>query len=326
MSDTQETSLTAETFPQPHLSLSPIDSAAKGSGESDTEVTSAEATNPIESLRAVLTACGLSPFSPEATTVLREGREMGRQAVFNVDEKWIVRIFELHDGYRQPATFLWRVLKELEHVNAPSERIHHYGILPNTTLHYTVTVFADGIPLTDELCTHPEVRAKIVALYQALRKISVPDNVGTVQAYMKPRLERLQARVSCFPADLTKAVGELSPLSDFRAFRMVVSHCDMVPENILGRFEPLGVDFKSVSISVIDWEFAAYVPEFRVGVQMGSKDGREVWGKDFLHRIGYGPYSDPIVWTESLCMLAEDHEGSDAAEFEEQVKVALEAR
>jgi hypothetical protein len=107
---------------------------------------------------------------------------------------------------------------------------------------------------------------------------------------------------------------------------MVVSHCDLDSENILGRFEPSVTDCQSVTLSVIDWEFAAYVPEFRVSIEMGSKVGREVWGEDFMHRIGYRPYPEQILWTESLCMIAEDHADSGAAEFEAEIKVALGAR
>ncbi|KAJ7856739.1 hypothetical protein B0H14DRAFT_2752621 [Mycena olivaceomarginata] len=139
--------------------------------------------------------------------------------------KWVVRIFELHDGFKQPAAFVWRILKELERLGAPSERIRFHGTLPNTSLHYTVTEFFDGIPLTDELCRLPEVRQEIVDLYRNLRGIAVPDTVETVEDYMRPRLEHLERRLSCLSPDIAGKVGQLSPLSDFCAFHMVVSHC-----------------------------------------------------------------------------------------------------
>ncbi|KAJ7430580.1 hypothetical protein B0H11DRAFT_2134933 [Mycena galericulata] len=275
-----------------------------------------ESPDPVQCLQEVVSICGLT-YNAGDIAVLREGKEMGRQAVFNVAGKWIVRIFELHDGFRQPATFVWRILKDLEQANAPSERIRYHGILPNTALHYTVTEFVDGAPLTVGLCSRPEVRQQIVSLYRVLRQINVPVTVSTVENYMRPRLELLDTRIRSLSADVSQRVGALSSLSDFCPFRMVVSHCDMAPENIIGRFEP------SLSISVIDWEFSSYVPEFRVGAQFGTKNGREIWGEDFLDRIGYGPYSDELIWTENLCMIAEDYEPPD---FETQVLLALEVR
>ncbi|KAJ7437358.1 hypothetical protein B0H11DRAFT_628729 [Mycena galericulata] len=297
----------------------PSSAYAQTSFNEDSEQSSqpaSESPDPVQCLQEVLSICGLT-YNAEDIAVLREGTEMGRQAVFNVARKWIVRIFELHDGLRQPATFFWRILKDLERANAPSERIQYHGILPNTALHYTVTEFLDGSPLTVELCSRPEVRQQIVSFYRVLRQINVPDTVGTVEDYMRPRLELLETRIRSLSADVSQRVGALSSLSDFCPFRMVVSHCDMVPENIIGRFKP------SLSISVVDWEFSTYVPEFRVGAQLGTKYGREVWGNDFMDRIGYGPYSDEIIWTENLCMIAEDYEPPD---FETQVLLALEVR
>ncbi|KAJ6590591.1 hypothetical protein DFH09DRAFT_1139766, partial [Mycena vulgaris] len=262
--------------------------------------------DPVQCLQVVLSACGL-PSSPQEVTILREGREMGRQAVFNVAGTWIVRIFELHAGFRQPAAFIWKVLKGLEQVGAPSERIHYHGTIQDTGLHYTVTKFVDGIPLTVELCSHPSVHQQLVALYRALWNFPVPDTVTTVEEYMRPRLELLHNRLSRVSSAVSQQLGALATLPDFLGFRMVVSHCDIAPENILGRFEP------SVVISAIDWEFCAYVPEFRVGAQLGRRSGRHIWGENFIHEIGYGPYSDQVIWTESLCMLAEDY---PAEEFE----------
>ncbi|KAJ7484721.1 hypothetical protein FB451DRAFT_90766 [Mycena latifolia] len=264
----------------------------------------------------VLSACGLI-YSTQEVTILREGKEMGRQAVFNVAGTWIVRIFELHDGYRQPATFLWQVLKSLEGAGAASERIQYHGTLPATDFHYTVTKFVSGIPLTDELCSHPSIRQQVASLFRAMWNLSVPSTVFTVEDYMRPRLERLHGHLSFISPAVSQQVGTLASLPDFQGFRMVVSHCDMVPENIIGRLEP------SVDVSVIDWEFCNYVPEFRVAAQLGRKAGRQVWGDNFIQDIGYGPYSDQVVWTESLCMIAEDYVQED---FEAQVLIALTSR
>ncbi|KAF8145963.1 hypothetical protein K438DRAFT_1991236 [Mycena galopus ATCC 62051] len=282
-------------------------------------------------LAQVLSACRLPLPSPGTITVLREGDEKGRQAVFNVAGRWIVRIFELHAGYRKPAEFVSRILEELERANAPAERIRHHGILADTAfhggdtaLHYTVTEFIDGIPLTLELRNHPDIRQQISSLFLAMDQISVPVEVDTVSVYMGPRLERLRAMLSSVSADVAAHANELiSPLSDFSAFRMVVSHCDMAPENILGCFKPSVINWESVSISVIDWEFVSYVPEFRIGVPLATKMGREIWGADFLNLIHYGPYSDKVIWTEKLCMLAEDYEGCEVSKFEELVKESL---
>jgi serine/threonine protein kinase len=264
----------------------------------------------------VLSACGLI-YSTQEVTILREGKEKGRQAVFNVAETWIVRIFELHDGFRQSATFLWQVLTSLERDGAASERIRHHGILPATDFHYTVTKFVDGIPLTDELCSHPSVRHQVVSLFRAMWNLSVPSTVSTVEDYMRPRLEQLNSHLSFISPAVSQQVGTLASLPDFQGFRMVVSHCDMVPENIIGRLKP------SVEISVIDWEFCNYVPEFHVAAQFGRKAGRQVWGDTFIRDIGYGPYTEQVVWTESLCMIAEDYGRED---FEAQVLVALTSR
>jgi hypothetical protein len=56
----------------------------------------------------------------------------GRQWVFRIDQTWIVRIFETHDGFRQPAAFFYRILTELDQAGAHSERIRHHGIIPDT--------------------------------------------------------------------------------------------------------------------------------------------------------------------------------------------------
>ncbi|KAF8202070.1 hypothetical protein K438DRAFT_1965516 [Mycena galopus ATCC 62051] len=125
-------------------------------------------------------------------------------------------------------------LKAPERVNAASERTHHHGTVPNThpILHYTVTAFVDGAPLTNERCHKPEVRQQIVDLYRALRQIrpvlKIP--VSTVEEYKSAR-----------------------GLSDFAAF---LSHCDLAPENIIGQqSEPLAIEEgcdSVMSISVID--------------------------------------------------------------------------
>lgn len=254
--------------------------------------------------------------------MLRDGKEQGRQAVFNVAGTWIVRIFELHDGFRRPASFLWSVLTQLESLGAAAERIRYHGVIPGTNLQYTVTMFVHGVPLTDERCSDPSVREQLVALQRSLRKISVPDTAGTVKHHMRPRLELLQRRVSVLSADVLEQVGKLACLSDFddEKFKMVVSHCDLAPENIVGRFES---ESPSATISVIDWEFCNYVPEFRVEVQLGSESGRLLLGADFLRKSGYGPYPDHVVWTEALCMIAEDYGDED---FEAQVLLALSVR
>ncbi|KAJ7189561.1 hypothetical protein GGX14DRAFT_484842 [Mycena pura] len=264
----------------------------------------------------VLSACDMT-CSPHDVTVLREGTDMGRQTVFNIANTWIIRIFELYDGYRQPASFISSVLTALERAGLPCEHIRYHGVVPGTSFHYTVTKFVEGIPLTDELCCHPDVRLQIGALYRALRLLEVPDTVGTVEDYMRPRLLVLHEKLSTVSPAVLDKVGELASLADFKGYQMVTSHCDLAPENIIARFEP------SVSVSVIDWEFCAYVPEFRIELQLGSKVACKTWGAGFVHDLGYGPYPEKVVWTESLCCVAEDYEGPD---FEQNVLVALSAR
>ncbi|KAK7055385.1 hypothetical protein R3P38DRAFT_3564194 [Favolaschia claudopus] len=289
------------------------------------DIVTSQTPDPIKYLQEVLSACGLPFPTPDELAILRPGKEQGRQAVFSIAKKWIVRIFELHEGYKQPASFLWRLLKELEHRGAPCERIRFYGTLStNESLHYTVTEYFDGVALTHELCTLPQVREQIVALYRHLGEISVRDTVATVEEYMRPRLELLQRKLSGLSPDIIKQVGQLSPLSELSVFRMLLSHRDLAPENIIARFGPSVNDCESMTLAVIDWEFAAYVPEFHVVLQMGNESGRELWGEDFLHRIGLGKsYPERILWTESLCMLAEDYEQCGALEFEAEVKVVI---
>ncbi|KAJ7136131.1 hypothetical protein C8R44DRAFT_393828 [Mycena epipterygia] len=266
----------------------------------------------------VLSACGLTCDAKDIT-VLREGSDMGRQAVFDISRIWIVRIFELHDGYRQPAEFISDILTALEMASAPSERVRHHGIVERTPFHYTVTEFCAGVELTRELCADQGVGAQIAALQHALRDLSVPDTVGTVEEYMQPRLARLYSKLDS--ASLTvaqrKDIGDLSALADFQPFRMVVSHCDISPENIIARSEPQG------AISVIDWEFCTYVPEFRIDSTFRYKAGRELWGDGFLDSHGFKPYPKQVVWTERLCMIAEDYDG---AEFEAGILGALNFR
>ncbi|KAJ6610996.1 hypothetical protein B0H10DRAFT_2224461 [Mycena sp. CBHHK59/15] len=246
------------------------------------------------------------PYNPDEVTVLRAGNE-GRQSVFRVAHTWIVRIFELHDGYRQPAAFIARVLAALERAGAPAERIRHHGVVPGTPFHYTVTQLAAGGPLARACCANPGVRAQH------------PGCGGTVEAYMHPRLAQLRAKLAGADPAVAEQVGELATLSECARFRMVVSHNDLAEENIFARFEP------SVSISVIDWEFCAYIPEFRNDVTLRGKVGRELWGEGFYetYDIGFGPYPERVVWTERLCMIAEDYEGTD---FEKGVLGALNAR
>ncbi|KAJ7484658.1 hypothetical protein FB451DRAFT_1233074 [Mycena latifolia] len=276
-----------------------------------------ESTEYTQCLKKVLSTCGLTPNAKDIT-ILREGKHMGRQAVFAIARTWVIRIFELHDGYRQPAAFIAYILTALEEAGAPCEHIRYHGVVPDTPFHYTVSKFVEGAPLTDGLCWDSNVRRQVAALYRDMWRLDVPDAAGTVEDYMRPRLERLHTKLSAVSPPIFLKVGVLSSLSDLRAFRMVVSHCDLVPENIIARFEP------SVSVSIIDWEFCAYVPEYRVAVQLGSKNGRETWGAGFLQDCGYGPYPEQVRWTEALCMIAEDWDS--IPEFEAQILIALEAR
>jgi hypothetical protein len=168
------------------------------------------------------------------------------------------------------------------------------------------------------MCTNPDVRLQVAILYRALRRLEVPDTI-TIEQHMRPRLARLHGKLaSVSPATLHK-VGELASLSDFKGYQMVVSHCDLAAENIIARFEPSG----SVSIYVIDWEYCTYVPEFHVQIEFGSKVARARWGAGFVQDLGYGPYPKQVIWTESLCLVAESHEGLD---FEWSVLVAISAR
>jgi hypothetical protein len=276
----------------------------------------------MQCIGIVLAACGIS-YNPEDIVILREGRDMGRQAVFRVAQTWVVRIFELHDGYRQPAEFVSRVLTDLEKVGAPSERIRHHGVVSNTVFHYTVTDFAAGIPLPKELCAHPVVCSRVATLFRAMRGLYVPDSVGTVEDHMRPRLERLHTKLSSVSPDIIQKVGQLSTLSDFNGYRMVVSHCDLAPENIICRLDSL--DPPSViedSICVIDWEFSTYVPEFVDGAKLWNKAAKGIWGDRFTetYDLDFRPYSRQVILTERLCMLAEDYEGP---EFENSIPTIL---
>ncbi|KAJ6499572.1 hypothetical protein C8R47DRAFT_1111182, partial [Mycena vitilis] len=262
-------------------------------------------------LQLVLSACGLTCASQDIT-VLREGQDMGRQIVFNVANTWIIRLFELHDGYRQPAAFLASVLSALEHAGAPCEHIRYHGVVPDTPFHYTVTKFVRGIPLTDELCKTPEVQLQIRALCRVLRDLDLerPDTIGTVEDYMRPVLDKLHTKLSRVSKETLEDVGPLAPLSAFRDLQMVVSHRDLAPENIICALEP------SASVSVIDWEFCAYVPEVYVARELRS------WGKTFLEGSGYGPYPELLIWTTMMCFVSEDYE--DEA-FEQNVRIVLTA-
>ncbi|KAJ7136109.1 hypothetical protein C8R44DRAFT_393443 [Mycena epipterygia] len=294
-----------------------LNSAALTDGHDDLEFEAiAQPPDLVYRLKTVLSACNLTPNAKDIA-IVREGSDSGRQAVFIIAHTWVVRIFELHDGYRESAAFISSVLTALENLDAPCEHIRYHGIVPDTSFHYTVTKFAEGGPLTNELCRDPGVRVQVTTLYRALRDLDVPDTVGTVEDYMQPRLARLLSKLAVINPAISQKVGPLSPLSEFRAFQMVVSHCDMAPENIIARFGP------SVSVTVIDWEFCMHVPEFRVEVQLGSKVGREIWGAGFVRDCGYGPYPPQVVWTESLCMIAEDYEGQ---QFEETILAALSLR
>lgn len=76
-------------------------------------------------LGTVLSFCGIS-VPPSAVTVLREGKDNGRQAVFSISHTWVVRIFELFDDYRQPASLVAETLEALREL-APVEPILYHG-------------------------------------------------------------------------------------------------------------------------------------------------------------------------------------------------------
>ncbi|KAJ6631231.1 hypothetical protein B0H10DRAFT_1981511 [Mycena sp. CBHHK59/15] len=296
------------------------DSVSQNINESENLAQAAsQSLDPSQCLGMVLSACGISARS-EDVTLLREGKDIGRQTVFSIAHTWIIRIFELHGGYRQPASFFFSVLTDLEQAGAPSERIRHYGVIPDTPFHYTVTEFASGVELPRELCTDPSVCMQIAALYRAMRGLSIPDTVCTVEAFMQPRLAQLHAKLACASPAVSKKVGELATIFDLHRYRMVISHCDLsTGENIIVRFQP------SFSITVIDWEFCSYVPEFRDGRFLCCKAGRAQWGERFIETYdpGFSPYPAKIVWTEWLCMIAEEYDGP---EFEAAVLKVLDAR
>lgn len=105
---------------------------------------------------------------------------------------------------------------------------------------------------------------------------------------MAPRLERLHKMLGAASPGISSRVGpKLASLDDLRSLWMVVSHCDLGPENLIVRIE------SSVSVVAIDWEFCAYVPEFHVAVPFESEFGRETWGEGFL--CGYGPYPPEVI-------------------------------
>ncbi|KAJ7871341.1 hypothetical protein B0H13DRAFT_2060582 [Mycena leptocephala] len=253
-------------MPESIQELQKVPKAQDASGASNPEqdstqtVSESESPDPAECLQMVLSACGLT-CNPQGIAILREGKDMGRQIVFKISNTWIIRLFKLYDGYRQPAAFISSVLSALERAGAPYERIRYHGVVPRTSINYTVTKFAEGIELTEEMCTNPDVRLQVATLYRALRRLEVPDTI-TIEEHMRPRLARLHEKLaSVSPATLHK-VGELASLSEFKDYQMVVSHCDLAAENIIARFEPSG----SVSICVIDWEYCAYVPESHVQI------------------------------------------------------------
>ncbi|KAJ7627670.1 hypothetical protein DFH06DRAFT_1227820 [Mycena polygramma] len=134
---------------------------------------------------------------------------------------------------------------------------------------------------------------------------------------MRPRIARLHERLVALSPAVSAQVGPVAPLSAFRDFQMVVSHLDLALENIICRLEP------SISITVIDWEFCAYVPEFYVALELGNKWARGIWGTGLVEDVGYRSYPKLVLWTASLCSVAKDYEG-DA--FERNVRVALTAR
>ncbi|KAJ7484629.1 hypothetical protein FB451DRAFT_88361 [Mycena latifolia] len=176
-------------------------------------------------LKKVLSACGLTPDAKTSlfcVTVLREGKGMGRQAVFSIARTWIIRIFELHDGYRQHAAFIARILTAIEEAGAPCEHIRYHGVVSDTPFRYTVTKFVEGIPLTDELRRDPNVRRRVAALYQAMWRIDVPDSVGTVEDYMWPRLERPHGKLDAVSLAVLLKAGTLSSLSDLWLCRTAI--------------------------------------------------------------------------------------------------------
>jgi thiamine kinase-like enzyme len=83
---------------------------------------------------------------------------------------------------------------------------------------------------------------------------------------------------------------------------MVVGHRDLAFENILIRG-------RSVS-AIIDWEFAAFQPEFVDAMHFSLPSNREIWGEDFaeVYQLEFERYSDELLWTEHLCFLAEEYE------------------
>ncbi|KAJ7218288.1 hypothetical protein C8J57DRAFT_1254784 [Mycena rebaudengoi] len=231
----------------------------------------------------------------------------GRQWVFRIDQTWIVRIFETHDGFRQPATFFYRILTEFEQARAHSEPIRHHGIIPDTPFHYAVTKFVEVVPLMAELCaSNTDVRVQITAMYRILYGLPVPDTVGTVEEYMQPRIALIHERLAS--ASLAEKVEEMHIVTAAdRDFCMVVSHGDLASENILAR---PGGQPSPPSICVIDYICPRVSRWCPVGFQgfLGNLEGSILR----LNNAGLGQYPEELVWTERLCIGRGGSRGTQA--------------
>jgi aminoglycoside phosphotransferase (APT) family kinase protein len=270
-----------------------------------------DADTPIAAcLDFVLSSCGISVPST-TVAVLREGKEKGRQAVFSISRTWIVRIFELLDGYRQPASLVAETLEALREV-APVEPILYHGCLPPTPFHYTVTTFVPGQPLTRDQSKDPVIRAQVADLIKAIRSLPAPQG-STVMSHMQPRLSKLQSLLDAELVSKRQRVGQLCVAADYQNFKMVVSHRDLALENILIRGRSIA--------AIIDWEFMAYEPEFVDALYFSMPANQKIWGEDFaeVYEMGFEGYSEQLLWTEHLCFLAEEYE----AEFGEMLEAAL---
>lgn len=232
----------------------------------------------------------------------------------------MVRIFQLHGGYRQSAAFIADVLKRLEEADALTERIQFSGTIPDTPLHYTITCLIPGcFPLTQDLYnSDSDIRAQVIEILDTIRKLSVPSSVMTAQEFMGPRLNHLNSKLELLARQFPFTVGRVGPLCkpvDFATFRMVVSHCDAAHENFLvKRVEP---DSKLSIMALIDWEFVSYRPEFADAL----KFPRVAWGDELVKRFDH--CAKAVLYTESLCMIAEDYEDTEG--FKGALEIVLKA-
>jgi hypothetical protein len=258
----------------------------------------------------VLSSCGISVPSG-AVAVLREGKENGRQAVFSISRTWIVRIFDLFDGYRQPAALVAATLEALRDL-APVEPILYHGRLPPTPFHYTVTAFVPGQSLTREQSGDPVIRVQVADAIKAIRSLPAPQG-STVLSHMQPRLTKLQSLLDGEPVSKRQRVGQLCTAADCQNFKMVVGHRDLALSNILIRGRSIA--------AIIDWEFMRFEPEFVDALYFSMPANQEIWGKDFaeINEMGFEGYSEQLLWTEHLCFLAEEYKD----QFGEMLDVAL---